>query len=1419
MTQVQFHPLIEQWFSRKFGEPTPIQRQSWPRIAAGESLVLTAPTGTGKTLAAFLAFINQFATNKLDAGTIRILYVSPLKALNNDVQRNLLEPLAELAVVFSAHNEVFPKVQVLTRSGDTSPTDRQRMLRHPPEILVTTPESLMFMLTASRSKRLFHSISAVVLDEVHSLVENRRGAMAMACLERIVDQSGEFQRIALSATVRPLTVVADYVGGFDRRGIKRAVDVIDASTSKKKELSVHLPDKAIDAIEKGQPIWPHLIDKFSLFIQGNRSTLLFTDSRNMAERVAHDLNESEDSLSVYAHHGSLSREIREEVESQLKSGSLQAIAATSSLEMGIDIGALDEVILIQTPPSVASALQRIGRSGHRVDEVSRARLFPTHGRDIVDAAALAEAIVQLDIKPLEPLRGPLDLLAQLIVSHAVAESCNIDDVYKTLTRSYPYAELSQDQFELVVGMLSGKFEDARIRSLRPRIALNTSTRQITARKGTAMSLYSSGGTIPDRGYYQMRHVDSGALIGELDEEYVWEAKIGQSMTFGSQQWSITSISHNEVRVRPTKRSEASVPFFRSEYSNRDFHFANLVGEFLNFADELLDQNDQETLKNSLAERGFETTAAQHLIELLQRQRQSTGVLPHSGNLLVEHLTTGPGTYVSGASDTQLLLHTSWGGRVNRPIALALQTAWNEAYKSDPDIFCDNYVIAVQLKQGATIEHIIDSLDPTKLHDRLSRSLEQSGFFGARFRECAGRALLLNKSSFNRRVPLWMTRMQSKNLLAAAQGYPDFPILLETWRTCLNDEFDLENTINVLRKLSEGIIKTVIVHNRFPSPFASNITYDQVGRYMYADDAPDSQRTSGVAADLIAQAVRSSQLRPELRWSVIEEFEAKIQRRFPGYLPDDPIELEELVKARTWIPLDQWFEDGLLPANVQHVTQGAWSGLIHAENTSTIEKNTIQAVANTLQFYGPFTLENVSALMPLSSSELESLLKRLVDMETLVDDVRIAGEEGLFLCDRENLEILLRFQRASARPSFQPVSIRNWINYLSAWHQIDRHQTEPDDVLDTVDRMRGYVAPLRFWLRDFWLPRFNEFPRAQIEECLTSRDMQWQGGSTGRIAFGRDEDLAFIDSLDSDSGLVSQCFVDPNGQYTFTQLHAQSSLPSDVFNKHFWDAVWSGRLTSDSLTPLRAGLQHKFELQPQLNYASRRFSRIDRRTRTRSMRNWPGNWRLMQPNKKNGELNSLELFEVNKERVRVLLDRYGIVTREIANRDGGVFRWGEIFNALRAMELSGEIVSGLFIAEMTGPQFARLDALEFLTSSSPSEKANWISAYDPLSPSGFGLDWPEIPARRNGNFLGLSFGKVLCTCTAHGRKLFVHTETNEKNLLDLFGMLPGAITDDSTLAIEEINSSPVRSSPFVQLIIDSTSAYLDHSRLYIEQSLS
>ena len=497
-----FHALIARWFEEDIGAPTDIQRQAWPPIIAGDHVLISAPTGSGKTLTAFLWTLNQLATGAWARGRTHALYVSPLKALNTDIRRNLLKPLAALKRVFQEAGQAFPDIGVQTRSGDTPQVDRRRMLRFPPEILITTPESLNLLLSSHGGRSLLGSLSTVILDEIHTVVNNKRGVHLITAVDRLVSLSGEFQRIAISATVRPMDTVAAYVAGLKMEGdpaspryVPREMEILHSRAPKKYDLHIRLPEHGSEP-GPGETIWEPLVRDFRDIINRNRSSLFFARSRRLSERITFQINAAEQGPIAYAHHGSLAKELRLEVENKLKAGALKAIVATNSLELGIDIGSLDEVILVQSPPSISSAVQRIGRAGHGVEETSRGTLYPTHDQDFVESAVIARAVEEGDIEEVRPVAGALDVLAQILISMVGTQTWDIEALFARIRTSWPYRDLSRSQFDLVLDMLAGRYADTRIRELKPRVSLDRLDNTVSARKGALLQLYISGGNDP-----------------------------------------------------------------------------------------------------------------------------------------------------------------------------------------------------------------------------------------------------------------------------------------------------------------------------------------------------------------------------------------------------------------------------------------------------------------------------------------------------------------------------------------------------------------------------------------------------------------------------------------------------------------------------------------------------------------------------------------------------------------------------------------------------------------------------------------------------------------------------------------------------------------------------------------------------------
>ncbi|HSL85075.1 MAG TPA: helicase-related protein, partial [Thermoanaerobaculia bacterium] len=665
-------------------------------------------------------------------------------------------------------------------------------------------------------------------------------------------------------------------------------------------------------------VWDLVVPEIEKTIRRNRSTLVFANSRRTTEKLTRMINAGKEGDLAYSHHGSLSREVRQVVEERLKRGELPAIVATSSLELGIDIGALDEVVLVQTPPAVSSAVQRIGRAGHRVGEVSRGSLVPLFGRDFLDAAVVARAVLDRDIEEVRPPEAPLDVLAQVILSMTAGEAWELDALFGTLRAMWPYRNLSRRHFDLVLEMLAGRYADSRVRELRPRVTVDRVEGTVRARPGAERLVYLSGGTIPDRGYYHLRlEGPDGPRLGELDEEFVWERSVGDTFTLGTQIWRVRRITHNDVIVEPARGSAAMAPFWRADARDRGFFLSEKVSRFLEAMEGRIDGEDGPLLDSLGAEHAMDVGAAAELVRLLRSQKAALGGrLPHRHRLMVEHVASDEvenAPRPDSPDRARMVLHTFWGGEVNRLLAMALSAAWEERFGARPEVLHDDDCLMVTVPRDLAGEDplavLLERAMGDGVEELLRGRLEATGFFGALFRQNAARALLLPRAGFRHRTPLWVTRQRSKRLLEAVGRYGDFPVVLETWRTCLEDELDLETLKRLLEEVRAGAVAVRHARTEAPSPFASNLLWKQTNVLMYADDSPDAEGARGPALrrDLLRELVFSSRLRPRVPPAVVAELRGKLQRTAPGYAPRDADELLDWLRERLLLPAGEWRE--------------------------------------------------------------------------------------------------------------------------------------------------------------------------------------------------------------------------------------------------------------------------------------------------------------------------------------------------------------------------------------------------------------------------------------------------------------------------------------------------------------------------------
>ncbi len=1537
-----FHPLVRSWFATAFGQPTDTQAQAWPRIAAGEHVLVTAPTGSGKTLTAFLWALDRLLTGAWAGDGVQVLYVSPLRALNTDIHRNLERPLRELTECFRASGQPIPAIRSLTRSSDTPEAERRRMLRQPPEILITTPESLNLLLTSANGRRLFTQLKTVILDEIHAVAASKRGTHLITAVDRLVPLAGEFQRLALSATIRPLERIAEFVGGYQLRELDgeflhrpRPVTILRSPQSKRYAVRVRAPVGTASLDDES--LWPLLVADFKEVIRRNRATLFFANSRRLVERVTRLINADEPADLVYSHHGSLSREVRAVVEARLKQGELAGIVATNSLELGIDIGSLDEVVLVQTPRSVAGAVQRVGRAGHGVGEVSRGTFYPTFGRDLLEAALVARSLTQQEIEPVRPIELALDVLAQVVLSMLATEDWQLDDLLVQLRTSFPFRRLSLAQLELVLEMLAGRYAQSRIRELNPRISLDRVTRTVRVRPGVRRLLFQAGGTIPDRGYFTLRLEGSLAKLGELDEEFVWERSLGDTFTLGTQSWQVQQITHNEVVVAPA-RGAAMAPFWRADAQDRGHFLSAQIGAFLAVAEEQLD-NPQwgESLEREFH---LEPAAAEALIAYLKEQRAATaGFLPHHRQVICERLADP----LERSPKRQLIFHTFWGGTVNRPLALALAAAWEEKFSASLEVFQDDDCILLRTADDCDPHDLLALVDPEKLELLLRKKLENSGFFGARFRVNAATALLLPRTGLGHRTPLWLTRLRAKRLGEAVAPYGDFPILLETWRTCLEDEFDLENLRRLLTEVSTGEIVLREVTTTTPSPFAAGLLWQQTNSLMYEDDAPSTQRTSSLRQDVLQEILFQARLRPRLPAALCERLRQKVQRVLPGYAPGAGDELVDWIGERVLLTRPEWQEliaavvrenPGLTAAQVvDSVSERvAWVSWGEAAAAMTLERlvqletaltgqagvpaavpadcaapaevpvvgaigdpaaavpadcvaavpagqarvpaavpadcaapaevpvvgtigdpaeplppaaqarlailrramadpagereergpELVELVAEWLRFQGPLLPAQVQAAWGLAEPQWRRVLSQLVDTQEIVLDPLRQGSEELELCDRENLEILLRWLRLEARPSFVTRKAAELPLFFAVQHKLAPRGEGIEGLKQCLEQLLGYPAPAAAWEAEMLPARLDPYYSAWLDALLQESELLWWGCGKERLSFAFPEELDLLrepasdapaeeavnpqaDSSEPSSNLdpidagaaARTLFPNPSGKYELAdlaQLHGQSTA---VLSDQLWQLTWQGQVTNSSFATVRKGLATQFRVADlPLGVTAGRRSGFNRWQATRP---FFGQWSRLPPPAVAGDALSRE--ELIKERIRLLLARHGLLFRELLARELPLLRWPQLFRTLRLLELSGEVLAGHFFAGIRGLQFMSQAAFRCLQRGLPEDAIYWLNATDPASLCGVEVEGlkGDLPARLITTHLVFHGTRCVLTSRRNGRQLEIKVSPEDPHLAAYCRVFKVLLTRDfqplKVIEVKTINGEAAANSPY------------------------
>jgi ATP-dependent Lhr-like helicase len=1428
----RFSEPTRAWFTGAFLRPTAAQDGAWDAVSDGEHALVVAPTGSGKTLAAFLWSLDRLAASPpADERTrCRVLYVSPLKALAVDVERNLRAPLTGIGQAALRLGLPRPDIRVGIRSGDTPADERRALARRPPDILITTPESLFLLLTSSARESL-RGVETVIVDEVHAVAGSKRGAHLAVSLDRL-DELLErpAQRIGLSATVRPVEEVATFLAGG------RPVRVVAPGSAKEWDLSVVVPVE--DMSELGQPtgeisgsaagaeprssIWPAVEERVLDLVQAHRSTIVFANSRRLAERLTSRLNElayeratgeevppgtnaaalmaqagsggglpSDFQPVAAAHHGSVSREQRAIVEEALKTGRLPAVVATSSLELGIDMGSVDLVVQVEAPPTVASGLQRVGRAGHQVGAVSRGVLFPKYRGDLVQCALVVERMKSGAIESTRYLRNPLDVLAQQIVAVVSERPRTVDEVGALVRRSAPFAALPDSALHAVLDMLAGRYPSDAFAELRPRLTWDRVTDTLTARNGAQRLAVTSGGTIPDRGLFGVFLVGSegsgGRRVGELDEEMVYESRVGDVFLLGSSSWRIEDITHDRVLVSPAPGQPGKMPFWKGDAPGRPLELGRALGAFLR---EVGSATPEAGLARARAA-GLDEWGAANLQAYLAEQKAATGHLPDDRTLLVERFRDELG-------DWRLVVHSPFGAQVNAPWALVLAARLRERYGVDVASMHSDDGIVLRLPDttGEPPEADLAVLDPDDVEREVTAEVGNSALFASRFRECAARALLLPRRDPRRRTPLWQQRQRAAQLLSVASEFSSFPITLEAAREVLQDVYDVPGLVELMRDVRARRVRVADVQTQTASPFAQSLLFGYVGQFLYEGDAPLAERRAQALAldtGLLAELLGRSELRELLDAEALAEVEAELQRLPAARHPRDADGGADLLRmigdltaaeaAVRGVP-QTWLDELVASRRVLEVRIAGEERYVAIEDAGRLRdalgtalpvgvpEAFTEPVADPLgdlvgryaRTHGPFLPAEVAARLGLGVAVVTATLQRLSGSGRVVSGEFRPGGIGHEWCDAEVLRSLRRRSLARLRQEVEPVPIDTLARFTPSWQSVGSRLRGVDGVLAVVEQLAGSLVPASA-LESLVLPaRVRDYSPAMLDELTSAGEVLWAGagglpGGDGWISLVP-ADLAPLLLSDSlpipEEGGPGTALLDllAGGQAMFFRglSDAVGATDDTALADVVWDLVWAGLLTNDTLAPLRTrlaggGTHKRAPAAPR--------ARLDRSRYGRSRLGRPALPSRTGPPTVAGRWSRLPDREPNPTRrttarAEALLERHGVLTRGavVAEQVAGGF--SAVYPVLRAFEDNGRARRGYFVDTLGAAQFGTPGSVDRLRGFAAADRvpgpAVVLSATDPANVYGAALPWPE-----RGAAVGDQDGVDVGEGTAAGRR--------------------------------------------------------------------
>jgi len=1441
-----FSAATRAWFEGAFAAPTQAQAGAWDAISSGQDTLVVAPTGSGKTLAAFLWAIDRLAAAPPPdpKQRCRVLYISPLKALAVDIERNLRAPLT--GIRHAAHRLGLPEpdLTVAVRTGDTTADERRKLRTRPADILITTPESLFLLLT-SQAREMLRSVETVIVDEVHALAGNKRGAHLALSLARLDALTAKpTQKVGLSATVRPVQDVAAFLTGTVRK-----TSIVQPPNTKRLDIKIVVPIADMTDLEdtESRSIWPHVEERVLDLIEAHKSTIVFANSRRLAERLCGKLNElaternNDEPVEIArAHHGSVSRLERVQIEEALKEGRLPAVVATSSLELGIDMGAVDLVVQVESPPSVASGLQRIGRAGHNVGDISRGILFPKYQGDLVQCTVVAQRMREGKIEELKVPRNPLDVLAQQIVAMAAMDEWTVSGLHTAVRSAAPFAGLTRTVLDAVLDMLAGRYPSDEFGGLRPRIIWDRITDTIRARPGAQRLAITSGGTIPDRGLFGVflpaSEGKQAKRVGELDEEMVYESRVGEVFVLGASSWRIEDITPDRVVVTPAPGQSGKLPFWHGDAPGRPAELGKAIGAAVREM-------------HAKPPQGLDEFAAANLTRYLSEQRKATGYVPDDRTLVVERFRDELG-------DWRVVLHSPYGDRVHAPWALAITASLRERYPNmDVQALHTDDGIIIRVPDADEPPPLsIALIDPDDIKDIVTREVGASALFASRFRECASRALLLPRRQPGRRTPLWQQRQRSAQLLGVAAQYPEFPIVLETVRECLQDVFDVPALTELLRDIASRRIRVVEVETSSPSPFGKSLLFKYIGAFMYEGDAPLAERRAQALSldpSLLAELLGGEGLRELLDPDVVAETERDLQRLSPDRNCRDtegvadllrthgPLTAAEIADRCQTVPDLAALDRARRAITVRVAGQPMWAAVEDAGRlrdalgvplpvgipevfTAPVQDPLGDLVSRYARTHGPFPAAAVAERYGLGTAVVTMTLRRLTPRVTEGDFL----DRGTEYCDAEVLRLLRRRCLARLRKEVEPVPAEVLGAFLPVWHGIGTPPRRADAgaVLEIIERLAGTPVPASSLESLILAARLPGYSPAMLDELTAAGEVVWSGagtlpGADGWLVLAPADTAplllpdpaditmtslhtAVLEQLEHGGGLFFRMLSDRIGA-------ASALLANDAeLATAIWDLVWAGQLTNDTLAPLRIMLGgsggRPARSQPSPRSRPGRPSRLSLPSRT-GPPTVSGRWSLRPAAGGDPTVRAHAL-------ATTLLDRHGVLTRGAVAAERVPGGFSAVYPVLRAMEESGQCRRGYYIEGLGAAQFAlpgAVDRMRAVAKDMSSEQALVLPAADPAQPYGAALPWPDRPGDvpgghrpgRKAGALAVLSGGALVLYVERGGKTLLSWSDDPDVLAPAAAALAAAVRGGALgkLTVERADGGGVHDSPLAQAL--------------------